>query len=69
MPHRSCVLSNDKVVTKVLPASWKWKDTILELNEVNASFKLKEVSQLNVSKIKRRSFEEYNAKKLGDNFS
>ena len=29
MPHRSRVLSSgEKVVTKVLPATWKWKDTI-----------------------------------------
>ena len=29
MPHRSCVLSSgEKVVTKVLPATWKWKDTV-----------------------------------------
>ena len=45
IPHRSCVLSyDDKVVTKVLPATWKWKDTIRKLNEVKASFRLKEVS-------------------------
>ena len=44
MPHRSRVLSSsEKVVTKVLPATWKWKDTIRELNEVNTSFGLKEV--------------------------
>ena len=42
MLYRSCILSSDdKVVTKVLCAIWKWKDTILELNEVNTSFNLK----------------------------
>ena len=70
MPHRSRVLSSsEKVVTKVLLATWKWKDTVRELNEVNTSFGLKKVSESNVNKIRRRSFEEYEAKKLGDNFA
>ena len=70
MPHRSRVLSSgEKVVTKVLPATWKWKDTVLELNEVNTSFGLKKVSESNVNKIRRRSFKEYEAKKPGDNFA
>ena len=70
MPHRSRVLSSsEKVVTKVLPATWKWKDTVPELNEVNTSFSLKKVSESNVNKIRRRSFEEYEAKKPGDNFA
>ena len=44
MPHRSRVFSSgEKVVTKVLPTTWKWKDTIPKLNEVNASFGLKKV--------------------------
>ena len=66
MPHRSHVLSfGEKVVTKILPATWKWKDTVPELNEVNTSFGLKKVSKSNVNKIRRRSFEEYEAKKPG----
>ena len=70
MLYRSHVLSSgEKVVTKVLPATWKWKDTIPELNKVNTSFGLKEVLESNVNKIRRRSFEEYNAKKPGDNFT
>ena len=56
------------MVSKVLPATWKWKDTIPEVNEVNTSFGLKEVSLSNLNKIRRRSFEEYNAKRPGDNF-
>ena len=43
MPHRSRVLASEKVVSKVLPTTWKWKETILEVNEVNKSFGLKEV--------------------------
>ena len=70
MPHRSRVLTcGKKVVTKVLPATWKWKDTIPHMNEVNKSFGLKDVSLSNLSKIRRRSFEEYDAKKRGDNFA
>ena len=42
---------------------------IPELNKVNTSFGLKEVSESNINKIRRRSFEEYDAKKLGDNFA
>ena len=54
VPHRSRVLSSgEKVVTKVLPATWKWKDTVPELNEVNTSFELKKVSESNVNKIRR----------------
>ena len=70
MPHRSRVLTcGKKVVTKVLPATWKWKDTVPHVNEVNKSFGLKHVSLSNLSKIRRRSFEEYDAKKPGDNFA
>ena len=70
MLHRSQVLTcGKKVVTKVLPATWKWKDTVPHVNEVNKSFGLKDVSLSNLSKIRRRSFEEYDAKKPGDNFA
>ena len=70
MPHRSRVLaSGKKVVSKGLSTTWKWKDTIPEVNEVNASFRLKEVSLSNLSKISQRSFEKYNAKRPGDNFA
>ena len=40
------------MVSKVLPATWKWKDTIPEVNEVNTLFGLKEVSLSNLSKIR-----------------
>ena len=70
MSHRSRVLTfGKKVVTKVLPATWIWKETIPELNEVNNSFGLKEVSLSNLSKIRHCSFEEYDAKRPGDNFA
>ena len=70
MPHRSRVLtSRKKVVSKFLCATWKWKDTIPKVNEVNTSFGLKEVSLSNLSKICRHSFEDYDAKRPGDNFA
>ena len=69
MLHRSRVLtSRKKVVTKVLLATWKWKETIPKLNEVNKSFGLKEVSLSNLSKIRECSFEEYDAKRPRDYF-
>ena len=59
MPHRSRVLTCGKnAVTKVLPATWKWKDIVPHVNEVNKSFGLKDVSLSNLNKIRRRSFEE-----------
>ena len=70
MPHTSRVLvSRKKVVSKILLATWKWKETIPEVNEVNTLFRLKEVSLSNLSKIHLHSFEEYNAKRPGDNFA
>jgi hypothetical protein len=43
MPHRSRTLaSGDKVVSKVLPATRKWKESIPELNIVNSAFGLKD---------------------------
>jgi hypothetical protein len=53
----------------VLPATWKWKESIPELNTVNSAFGLKDVSISNLSKIRKLNFPEYDAKKLGDNFA
>jgi len=45
MPHRTHTLpTGEKVVSKVLPATFKWKETIPEVNATNAVFGLKEVS-------------------------
>jgi hypothetical protein len=41
MPHRSRTLvSSEKVVSKVLPTTWKWKESIPELNTMNSAFSL-----------------------------
>ena len=70
MPHRAHILpSGEKVVSKVLPATFKWKETIPEVNAANAIFGLKEVSMLNISRIRKKKFPEYNTKKPGDNFA
>ena len=70
MPHRTHTLpSREKVVSKVLPASFKWKDTIPGVNAANAVFGLKGVSVSNISRIRKRKFPKYNAKKPGDNFA
>jgi hypothetical protein len=51
MPHRFQTLaSSDKVVSKVLSAIWKWKESILELNSINSTFGLKEILSSNLSK-------------------
>ena len=70
MPHRSRVLpSGEKVVSMILPATFKWKETIPEVNSANAVFGLKGVFASNISWIRKRDFKEYDAKKLGDNFA
>jgi hypothetical protein len=70
MPHRSRTLpSGEKVVSKVLPMTWKWKKSIPELNTVNSAFGLQDVSISNLSRIRKLNFPEYDAKKPGDNFA
>jgi hypothetical protein len=70
MPHRSqTIASGEKVVSKVLPATWKWKESIPELNTVNSAFGLKDVSISHLSKIKKMNFPEYDTKKPRDNFA
>ena len=70
MPHRAHTLpSGEKVVSKVLPAIFKWKETIPEVNAANAIFGLKEVSVSNISRIRKKKFPEYNTKKPEDNFA
>ena len=69
MPHRSRVLpSGEKVVAKVLPCTWRWKESISEINEVNGAFGLEKISTSSLSKIRKLNFSEFNAKKPGDNF-
>jgi hypothetical protein len=42
MPHRSTTLpTGESVVTKTLPSSFKWKDTLPALNSINSCLELK----------------------------
>ena len=70
MPHKTRVLpSGEKVVAKVLPSNFKWKDQIPLVDEHLADCRLLPLKASNLSKIRRLSYPEYYAKKLGDNFA
>ena len=70
MPHKTYVLPfGEKVVAKVLPANFKWKDQIPLVDEHLADYGLPPLSTSNLSKIRRLSYLEYYAKKPGDNFA
>ena len=70
MPHRTRSLkAGEKVVSKILPASFQWKDQLKKLNNTNAAFGLKEISTSNLSKIRSTKFSEFDVKKVGDNFA
>jgi hypothetical protein len=56
-------------VSKCLPSSWRWKDSLLELNIVNAQLGLNKVSASGLSRIQNESFAEYSPKSRGDNFA
>ena len=53
----------------MLPATWKWKESIPKLNTVDSPLGLKDVSKSNLSKIRKLNFPEYDAKKPRDNFA
>jgi hypothetical protein len=70
MPHKTRTLENrEKVVSKCLPSSWRWKDTLPELNIVNNQFGLRPVSTIGLSRIRSDSFPEYSIESRGDNFA
>ena len=70
MPHKTRVLpSGEKVVAKVLPSNFKWKDQIPLVDEHLADCGLLPLKASNLSKIRRLSYPEYYAKKPGDNFA
>ena len=70
MPHRTRSLkAGEKVVSKILPVSFQWKDQLKKLNNTNAAFGLKEISTSNLSKIRSIKFSEFDVKKAGDNFA
>ena len=70
MPHRTRSLkAGEKVVSKILSASFQWKDQLKKLNNTNAAFGLKEISTSNLSKIRSTKFSEFDVKKARDNFA
>ena len=70
MPHNTWVLpSGEKVVAKVLPSNFKWKDQIPLVDEHLADYELLPLSASNLSKILQLSYPEYYAKKPGENFA
>jgi len=70
MPHHMHTLPfGEKMVSKVLSATFLWKETLPEVNAANVVFGLKEVSTSNINKIKKLNFPKYCVKKLEDNFA
>jgi hypothetical protein len=70
MPHKTRTLeTGERVVSKCLPSSWHWKDSLPELNIVNAQLGLNEVSISGLYRIRNESFVEYSPKSRGDNFA
>jgi hypothetical protein len=70
MPQRTRTLeTREKVVSKCLPSSWQWKDSLPEINIVNAQFGLNKVSPSGLSRIRNDSFLEYSPKSRGDSFA
>ena len=53
MSYRSYILASDKkVVAKVFQATWTWKETVLELNQINISLEIKKILYSNLRKSK-----------------
>ena len=66
MPHKTRVLSSgEKVVAKVLPSNFKWKDQIPLVDEHLADCGLLPLKASNLSKIRWLSYPEYYAKNQG----
>jgi hypothetical protein len=59
----------ERLLIRCSPATWKWKESILELNTVNSAFGFKDVSISNLNKIMKLNFPEYDVKKPRDNFA
>ena len=63
MPHKMTTLEiGKKVVSKCLLSSWRWKDSLPQLNIMNAQLGLKKASSSGLSRIRNKSFAEYSPK-------
>jgi hypothetical protein len=61
--------TGEKVVKKVFSTSIKWKDTLLDINEVGEKDGLEPISLSKLSAIKKTTFSEYILKIRGDKFA
>jgi hypothetical protein len=63
MSHKMRTLeTGKKVVSKCLSSSWWWKDSLPELNIVNAHLGLNKVSTSGLSRMRNKSFPDYSTK-------
>jgi hypothetical protein len=70
MPHRTTTIeTGEKVVSKCLPSSWRWKDSLPEINIVKAQFGLNKVSPSGLSRIRNEPFPKTSPKSQGDSFA
>jgi hypothetical protein len=70
MLHMSITMPTGEIlVTKTLPSSFKWKDTLPALNSINSCLELKRISKSGLNKIVNTSFPKYEKKRDGDNFA
>ena len=63
MPHHTTTVeTGEKVVSKCLPSSWRWKDPLPEINIINTQLGLNKVSPSGLSRIRNESFLKYSPK-------
>ena len=70
MPHNTrTIVTDKKVVEKVLNTCTKWKDILLDVNVVDEKVGLEPISLSKLSIIKKANFSEYITKRRGDKFA
>ena len=70
MPHKTRTLpSGEKVVQMVLPTGTKWKNILMDVNEVGEKAGCGPISLSKLSVIKKLQFAEYITKRPGDKFA
>jgi hypothetical protein len=70
MPHKiRTLLSGENVVKMVLPTGTKWKNILMDVNEVGENAGCGPISLSKLSVIKNQQFAEYITKRPGDKFA
>jgi hypothetical protein len=65
LPHReTTLLFSDIIVFKSFPSSFKWKDTLPNVNSLNKTLELQAISVIG---LRRFSIPKYKKKRAGDN--